>query len=123
MESEKNKKIIKWGIVMIIAGILTVFCFIFALRWWVKYIHYQNWKSTHQPYGYLISGRGCNDMADVSDEELKKYVKEDILSQISKKKFVKVLMEDKEGFESGEYKKDSCAVMVDRVLNVINDLK
>lgn len=123
MQSEKMKKIGK-RVVLIIAitcGLAILgFCGVFLFA---ALSRYGSNKAMNEIkiYSYLISGRGCNDMANASDEELKEYVKSDILSRLSEKKFRKILIREKEGYEEGRYDKtDSCHVMVKRVIKIMD---
>ena len=123
MQTEESKKVKKWLNIIVVTIILIILCSIITLRWLASGIRYWNWKSTHPPYGYLISGRGCNDMANVSDEELKVYIKSDILNELSKKKFKKILLNKKRNYDEGKYyKDDSCYLMVNRVISIINSM-
>ncbi len=128
MQKEDIKKIKKKTItlagIFLVLGILVVFglALYLSFGFMARYGNKKNMRD-RQTYGYLISGRGCNDMTDASDGELRKYIKEDILSEISKKKFKSILTEEKEIYErGGTGKNDSCYIMIDRVSKIIDGM-
>lgn len=68
-------------------------------------------------YGYLISGRGCNDMANASDQEIEDYIQKDILIYMSEKKFKNILLEKKSKYERNRSGlNESCLKMINRIL-------
>lgn len=126
MQPGKIKKIAKWFFIscFILSGTIILFFLIFPSN--LKYLNLRYWNKRSMQksngYNYLISGRGCNDMYKSSDNDLKKYIEENILNEINKKKFEKILLDKKKKYNNGEYMHSSCELMIDRALEITSSL-
>lgn len=135
------KKIGKWILIIIaiICG-LVVLGLVGAISLGVM-SKYGNTKYVQEQRSipYML-GKGCDDRYNVSEEELKKEIESEIDCCVSKKKFMKFLLEQREysfgdlaRYNSknsltekdveGKIKEERCLILLDRIEQIINDLK
>lgn len=136
MQSEKMKKIGKWGIIIISCLII-----VFFVGWliWGAMLMMTERRTERESSVYFIFGKGCNHYYNAPGEELKKRIEGELRS-ISKRRFKEIIEEVNEyglnDLEKYNSKKsltkeetddkndiEKCLIVKKRALKVINDLK
>ncbi len=111
-------------ILIVLAGFLIGLFLYYAslLAWDFVYTFSGAARANELSVNYLISGRGCNDYANASDEKLREFIERELECCISKRNFKRRVLKKQKEYSTGKYQYSNCVPVRERVLEILNSI-